>query len=217
MEVDSLNHTYQNLSARERVEKLFEDFDSDKILYTSSFGSTSVALLHLINSVRPEIKVHFLDTGYHFQETLDFKNDLIERLKLNVIDLRASTDQHQYTSDNKIWTYNQDLCCDINKVRPLDRIRKNFDVWITGLMRFQNHSRQSLDVFEDKKDILKFYPIIDWKPQDLGLYLNIYELPIHPLVNRGYDSIGCHHCTVKGNGRSGRWMNSNKIECGLHV
>ena len=216
-EIASLNLKFASLSAADRFKALFEEFDEKEVLVTSSFGSTSIMLLHILSKLKPGFPVHFVDTGYHFEETIAYKNQIQEQLNLQVLDVRAEERKHRFTKDNETWRYNQDLCCSINKVSPVDELKKNYKVWVSGLLRFQNANRQKMQVFEKKQDIIKFHPMLDMSQEEVALYMQIYDLPVHPLVPQGYDSIGCTHCTVKGTGRTGRWMNTSKMECGLHL
>lgn len=216
-EIDSLNERYDQLRPEDRLKELFNDFEEGKILFTSSFGSTAVILLHMLSRVKPGMPVHFLDTGYHFKETLAYKTQLKEILNLNIIDVQADKRKHSFTIENQTWRNNSDLCCYINKVRPVEELQQHYNVWVSGLLRFQNANRLNMKVWERKQDKLKFHPIIDMTPEEVMLYMQIWDLPMHPLVEEGYDSIGCHHCTAKGSGRAGRWMNSGKTECGLHI
>ncbi len=208
---------FDNLSPKERLEKLFESYDPNKILVTSSFGGTSFVLLHLISQIRPEHPVYFVNTSYLFEETIAYKNLLQEKLNLNIIETGAPDNRQNFTSQNKSWRYNQDLCCFINKVDPVNQLRPHHDIWISGLLRYQNANRQKLKIFDPKDDIVKFHPIIDMSREEVDLYKLIYELPSHPLIDKGFDSVGCTHCTQKGVGRTGRWANTSKTECGLHV
>ena len=216
MKVKELNKRYQALSFQERLERLFQDFPSEEILVTSSFGTTSMALLHLLSKVKPGHPVHFIDTSYHFQETLDYRDKLVAQLGLNVVEVKAETKKNRFTKENQTWRFNQDLCCFINKVEPLDKIKPNYSVWVSGLLGFQNIHRKNLEIFENKEAILKFHPLIDMTREDLNLYRQLFELPTHELLKHGYDSVGCTHCTKKGSGRQGRWIDVDKTECGLH-
>ncbi|MCG8318898.1 MAG: phosphoadenylyl-sulfate reductase [Cytophagales bacterium] len=211
------NNHYTSLTPRERLEKLFSEHDEAKILVTSSFGSTSVVLLHMLSQVKPGHPIHFVNTGFLFQETLDYKKQLIEKLGLKVINVKARENRHRFTRENQSWRFNHDLCCFINKVEPVNELRASYDVWISGLLAFQNANRSKTRIFEPKKDIVKFHPIIDMTAAEVSLYMTIYELPSHPLVAEGYESIGCTHCTRKGKGREGRWFDKTKTECGLHA
>jgi phosphoadenosine phosphosulfate reductase len=215
MDINELNKKYRPLPPEERVKALYTDFE--KVLFTSSFGTTAAFLLHLFNKVHPEQTIYFLDTTYHFNETYAYKKQLTDLLDLHVIDLKAEEWKNKFTVQDKTWNTDPDLCCSINKVEPLDKIKGEFQVWVSGLMSSQNQHRETLKIFEEKDGILKFYPIIDLKEQDAFEYIKKNKLPEHPLLKSGYNSVGCFHCTVAGKGRSGRWVNKSKTECGLHL
>jgi phosphoadenosine phosphosulfate reductase len=215
MQLEELNKRYSLLSPKERIIELYKDFD--RVLFTSSFGTTAAFLLHLFHSVKPEQQIYFLDTTYHFNETLDYKNKLTSLLNLNVIDIKPEEWKNKFTKEDKTWNSDPDLCCSINKVEPLDKIKPNFQVWVSGLMSSQNNYRGTLKVFEEKEGILKFYPLVDLKEEDAFDYIKNNILPEHPLLKAGFSSVGCFHCTVAGKGRSGRWVNKSKTECGLHL
>lgn len=217
LNIHSFAKDLQVLQPQERIEMLFHHFKEEEVFITSSFGATSIILLHLISKIKPGFPVHFIDTGYNFKETLEYKEYLTEKLKLNIIDVKAEAHKHNFTKENETWRYNTDLCCYINKVSPVDELKKNHKVWMAGLLNFQNRYRKDLPLFDEKEDILKFYPIIDMSEDEVGLYQRLYDLPLHPLLPQGYSSIGCTHCTMKGTGREGRWFNSSKTECGLHL
>lgn len=215
--LDILSARYTNLTYADRVKLLFDEFDPDKILVTTSFGSTSAVLLHMINKVKPNHPIYLINTGYLFEETLHYRDLLIRDYGLNVVDVHPAPKSHQFTSDLQVWKGNPDFCCFINKVEPMNQLKKGKDVWVSGLLRFQNANRAQKQLFEQSRDIVKFYPILDMTQEDLNLYRMIYELPTHPLLFQGYGSIGCTHCTEKGIGREGRWQGQQKTECGLHV
>jgi len=215
MFIEELNKKYTPLSPKERINELYKDFD--KVLFTSSFGTTSSFLLHLLHEIKSEQTIYFLDTTYHFNETLDYKKQLTDLLNLDVVDLKAEEWKNKFTTQDKTWNTDPDLCCSINKVEPLDKIKNNFQVWVSGLMSSQNKYRGTLKIFEKKDGILKFYPLVDLKEQDALDYIKKHQLPEHPLLKAGFSSVGCFHCTVAGKGRSGRWVNKSKTECGLHL
>lgn len=197
-----------------RVTQIFNTFD--KVMVTSSFGTTSAVLLHIISRVKPGCPIYFIDTGYHFEETLTYKRQLSIQLKLNLIELQPDPVSHEQTRKRKLWNDNPDRCCEINKLEPLEQIKSRYSVWMSGLIGFQSHSRSGLSILEDKSDMLKFYPLIDWNKHKVDGYLDMYGLPRHPLEKFGYTSIGCTHCTEPGFGREGRWTGTSKTECGLH-
>ena len=215
--IESLNQRYENLSVDERVKQLYEDFPAEKVMLTSSFAATSAFLLHIFSRLAPQQKVFFIDTGYHFPQTLDYKNKLTELYKLDVVDVKAEDWKHEFTRKDQTWKNDPDFCCSINKVEPLYEAKKGFDVWISGLMKWQTEHRSTLNVFEERNGILKFYPLIDVSQEERDQYIKDHELPFHPLVAQGYSSIGCAQCTQPGQDRSGRWNNSPKTECGLHL
>ena len=150
MKVAALNNDFQSLSFQDRLIKLFEEFPPEKILVTSSFGTTSMVLLHLLSKVKPGHPVHFIDTSYHFPETLSYRDQLVKQLGLNVVEVKAEKKKNRFTKENQTWRFNQDLCCFINKVEPLDKIKGDYQVWVSGLLGFQNVHRKNLDVFEVK-------------------------------------------------------------------
>jgi phosphoadenosine phosphosulfate reductase len=215
--IDELNHQYQSLSFETRLNRLYQDFKPEKIMVTSSFAATSAYFLHIISRIRPEQIIFFIDTGFHFPETLLYRDYLIGLYHLKVEDVKADAYQHQYSEKEKLYETDPDFCCSINKINPLEEIKSNFDIWVSSLMSWQTDHRAGLDVFEERRGIIKFNPMIDVSREERDAYILEHKLPFHPLVNEGYSSIGCTHCTVKGDGRSGRWLGKPKTECGLHL
>ena len=216
--ITDLNHKYSKLSLSERISEVYKDFYDDEILLTSSFAANSSFLLHLYSQNAPvKPRVYFIDTFYHFEETLEYKRELSKKYNLEVYNIIPDYEEHLHTLDNKLWNKNPDLCCHINKVRPIEKIKKHFNVWASGLMRSQNSNRKNLNVFENKGDILRFYPIIDVDVDERNEYIKKHKLDTNPLVYKGYNSIGCSHCTKKGAEREGRWVGLAKTECGLHI
>lgn len=214
---EALNKRYANLTPIERLQLLFESFPSDEILLTSSFGSSSSVVLHMMSKVQPDHPIYFVNTGYHFSETLVYKDQVAKAFGLNVLDISPKQNQFNFTKTNQTYLQNQDLCCFVNKVQPVNALKENHRIWISGLLKFQNANRESLNVFEKKTDIIKFHPIFDMTKEEVELYMYLHDLPKHPLIERGYSSIGCTHCTKAGTNRDGRWTGTQKIECGLHI
>jgi phosphoadenosine phosphosulfate reductase len=215
--VAELNRRYAPLNFEQRIRQLYLDFPPEKVLVTSSFAATSAYFLHIISRIRPGQVIHFIDTGFHFPETLEYRKYLIELLNLKVEDVRAEDWKHQFTVDDKTYQRDPDFCCAVNKVEPLDAVKTGFKVWVSSLMAWQSDHRAGLPIFEERRGILKFNPMIDVTRQERDAYIREHELPLHPLVARGYASIGCTHCTVAGEGRAGRWVGKPKTECGLHL
>ncbi|MDG2343507.1 MAG: phosphoadenylyl-sulfate reductase [Flavobacteriales bacterium] len=216
-QLERLNEQYNKLSIHKRVEKLYHDFELEDVMLTSSFAATSAMLLKVFSDVNKNQKIYFIDTGYHFKETIIYKDYLTKLYDLNVVDVTADEWKHEFTTDDRTWTKDPDLCCSINKVEPLDKIKQKYKVWISGLMRWQSDHRDTLDYFEERKGMVKFYPLLDVTSDEREAFIKDHHLPFHPLVSKGYFSIGCEHCTVPGKGREGRWNNSPKTECGLHL
>lgn len=215
--ISELNDRYRPLNFEERLRNLYLDFHPEKVMVTSSFAATSAYFLHIISRIRPEQVIFFVDTGFHFPETLLYRDYLIGLYHLKVKDLKADEYQHWYTEKEKLYVVDPDFCCTINKIGPLDEIKPNFDVWVSSLMKWQTDHRASLSIFEERRGIIKFNPMIDVTREERDAYILEHKLPFHPLVAEGYSSIGCTHCTVKGNGRCGRWAGKPKTECGLHL
>jgi len=186
-------------------------------MLTSSFAATSAYLLHLFSVYKPEQEVLFINTGYHFEETLVYKEYLTKVYNLQVREVKAEDWKHEFTTTDQTWTKDPDYCCTINKVEPLEKLKEKHKVWVSGLMNWQSDHRSTLDIFEERGGILKFYPLLDVSREQREAYIKDHLLPFHPLQSKGYFSIGCSHCTKPGKGRKGRWNNSPKTECGLHL
>ncbi len=216
-EVKALNQKYRKLSVRERVQELYNDFDLNEIMLTSSFATSSAYLLHEFSQVNKDQVIYFIDTHYHFEETLKYKEELTKLYGLKVESVSSLKEDYEFTLRNETWKEAPEFCCEINKVRPLQAIKERFNVWVSGLMEWQSDHRKSLDIFEIRNGILKFYPLLDVTEEYRELYISKNMLPFHPLVAKGYQSVGCKHCTVPGAGRTGRWNNHPKTECGLHL
>lgn len=216
-EILALNKKYHKLSIRERITELYNDFAVDEIMLTSSFATSSAFLLREFSKINKEQKIYFINTNYHFDETMEYKKQLTELYDLKVECIGANKEDNDFTTRNETWKESPEFCCDINKVRPLQLIKERFTVWVSGLMEWQSDHRASLDIFEQRNGILKFYPLLDVTKEEREKYISENKLPFHPLIAKGYSSVGCTHCTVPGNGREGRWNNSPKTECGLHL
>jgi phosphoadenosine phosphosulfate reductase len=216
-EIAALNARYQPLHFEERIRLLYEDYRPEEVLVTSSFAATSAYFLHIISRIQPRQKIAFIDTGYHFPETLEYKKYLEQKLGLTTFDVRAEDWKHQFTVNEKTYLSDPDFCCSINKVEPLDAVKPDYRIWASSLMGWQTDHRAGLGIFEERRGIIKFNPMIDVTREARDAYIREHDLPFHPLVAQGYSSIGCTHCTVKGEGRSGRWLGKPKTECGLHL
>jgi phosphoadenosine phosphosulfate reductase len=193
---------------------------------TSSFQTDCVALVHLITLQQPDIPVLFLDTGYHFAETYAYRDQITERLHLNLINLAAR--QSVAEQESQFGILNQtapDRCCHLRKVEPLFAGLSDYDVWFTALRRDQSPTRANLKVKDDfplpgGKRLLKVSPLAAWTAKDVWQYLKEQGIPPLSLYDRGYSSIGCEPCTSlpvdPNQPRSGRWA-GQKLECGIHI
>ena len=133
-EIKALNEKYRDLSVEERVKQLYVDFDASDVMLTSSFAATSALLLSVFSKSNSKQKIYFIDTGYHFPETLEYREKLTELYGLSVESVSAGKEDHAFTSKNKTWETDPELCCSINKVKPLELIKSRFSVWVSGLM-----------------------------------------------------------------------------------
>ncbi len=141
---------FEIYTIEERVRWIFDHYAEEDILITSSFGSSSALLLHLIHKVSPNHPIYFLETGYHFEETIAYKDKLQQQLNLNIKSIGAPENKHRFTEDNYTYQHNQDLCCFINKVEPLSALREKHKIWLSGLFKYQNENREQLDFFDRK-------------------------------------------------------------------
>ncbi|MCW5714740.1 MAG: phosphoadenylyl-sulfate reductase [Bauldia sp.] len=218
-----LNARYARLSAEDVIALSVEQLFRGKVASVSSFGSESAVLLHILSRVDPTVPVLFLDTGRLFAETLAYRTELVARLGLR--DVRTITPDPERLAAldpvKALWMTNPDLCCRIRKTEPLARAVKGFDAWFTGRKRFQSSTRAGLSTFEAEGGQVKINPLADWTAADLITYAEEHDLPPHPLVARGYPSIGCVPCTDRvlpgEDPRAGRWRGTGKIECGIHL
>lgn len=195
-----------------------------KLFLTSSFQSQSVPLLHIISRIDHTIPIYFLNTGFLFPQTLQFKNQLVHDFNLNVIGLESVISKvHQMDEDHHFYySSDPDYCCHINKIMPLEPILMQHDVWINGIRADQNANRAGMTTEQrGKHNVLRFHPMLDWTKQEVEHYRAKHLLPAHPLEIAGYDSIGCEPCTSKKvnstDERIARWAGMKKTECGLHT
>lgn len=222
--VADLNDRYHHHSATAVLERALHDPDVGQLALVSSFGAESVVLLHLVSVIAPGTPVLFIDTQMLFPETLEYQRELAD--KLNLTDIRLIRADRRDTNledpDGTLHQFNSDACCNLRKTVPLERALKGFDGWITGRKRFQATTRAALEFFENEDDKrLKVNPLAHWGREDLEDYIVNNRLPRHPLVAKGYPSIGCAPCTSPvadgEDPRSGRWRGQAKVECGIHI
>lgn len=192
---------------------------SRKPCLTCSFQAEDVVVAHMLCSVHPAIPVLFLDTVHHFADTYAYRDELARAWGLNLVDLRAAD------PSPGLWRTSTEACCARHKVEPLFAALEGFDAWFTGLRREQSPSRAGLQEIEDFRlpsgaAMQKVSPLAGWTARDVWGYAKAHGIPLLPLYDRGYTSIGCEPCTSlpldPSNPRSGRWQ-GQKLECGIHV
>lgn len=189
----------------------------------SSFGAEAAVLLSLVARIDPSTPVVFLETGMHFLQTLAYRKALSERLGLT--DVRLVTPDAKEHGDldprDDLWRADPDACCDLRKVRPLERALVGMDALVTGRKRHQTAERASLQPFELFEGRIRINPLHDWSEERLQAWFDAEDLPRHPLTEQGYRSIGCWPCTqvveADEDARLGRWSGAAKTECGIHL
>jgi phosphoadenosine phosphosulfate reductase len=194
---------------------------------TSSFQAECVVLVHMLKQQRPDIPVLFLETGYHFPETLAYRDRMTKDWKLNLINLAARQSvADQEAAFGILYQTEPGKCCGLRKVEPLFGGLANYDIWFTALRRDQSPTRANLQTVEPfklpaGKTIEKVSPLAAWTNKDVWQYLSRHEIPALSLYDQGYTSIGCQPCTAlpfdPDNPRSGRWQGKQKLECGIHI
>jgi len=194
---------------------------------TSSFQTECVVLVHLLREQRPDIPVLFLETGYHFPETLAYRDQIARDWNLNLVNLEAKQSVKEQESLFGILNQTEpSKCCGLRKVEPLFAGLANYDMWFTALRREQSPTRAHLQPVEPfklpaGKILEKVSPLAMWTNKDVWQYLSRYDIPALSLYDQGYTSIGCQPCTAlpfdPDNLRSGRWQGKEKLECGIHI
>ncbi|QFS82218.1 Phosphoadenosine phosphosulfate reductase [Roseivivax sp. THAF40] len=222
--VAALNARYRHHGATAVLRGALNDPEAGRIAMVSSFGAESVALLHLVAMVDRSTPVLFIDTRLLFAETLVYQQEVAERLGLrDVRILKTDADALQARDPYGALKHSDpDACCALRKTLPLEAALDGFDGWITGRKRYQTSDRAQMDFFEleEATGRIKVNPLAHWAPGDVASYMDENRLPRHPLVAKGYPSIGCAPCTsrvAKGEDpRAGRWRGQSKDECGIH-
>jgi len=222
-EINALADGFESSSPSEILAWAVTEFTPD-IALSSSFQTQSLPLLHMALQVMPDIRVFFLNTGYHFWDTLIFREQLARELDMNVIDLYRDTrwDFFRRRFGRELPAVDPNLCCYIHKVQPMQKALSGLKAWITGIRRDQTKVRAQARILELQDDgLLKVNPLLNWKRADVEAYRAANNLPEHPLLTKGYRSIGCAPCTrpvqAGEDERAGRWAGSGKTECGLHT
>lgn len=217
--VKTLRDAYGHLGGAELISAMAAEYPG-RLGIISSFGAEAAVLLDLVAQVDPGLPVMFIDTGELFDETHEYRETLVDLLGLtNVRIIRPDPEDLKRAED--LWRTDPDLCCNLRKVRPFDRVRTGFEVLVDGRKRFHGETRGRLQPVEAGEDgVIKVSPLAEWTPEDIEAAFEQRHLPRHPLVAQGYRSIGCWPCTraiAPGEPvRAGRWAGSAKTECGIH-
>jgi len=193
-----------------------------RIFVSSSFQTHSIPLLHILSKIDQSVPVFFLNTGFHFSETLTFRDMIAKLLNLNLHSIESSVPKSlQKNGMGKfLFCSNPDYCCHLNKIAPLEPILMSNDIWISGVRRDQNQNRKQMSMeAKGPYNTTRFHPMLEWNSKMIYEYRKFYSLPEHPLEKEGYLSVGCKPCTHKytEGQRDGRWAGLNKNECGLHT
>jgi phosphoadenosine phosphosulfate reductase len=200
-----------------------------RLCVATSFQSSGLVILHLLREMEVECPVLFLDTGFHFSETLDFRDLVADLWGLEVVSLKGdhgSPEAQEEVHGPSLYRRDPDTCCRINKVEPLQRALEGYDGWISGIRRDQSPLRAGTPIVEAQllpsgREVLKIHPLAHWSKADVDAYVSAHGIPTHPLLERGFESIGCRPCTRPvGPGeheREGRWDGFAKSECGIHA
>ncbi len=195
-----------------------------KLFSTSSFQTHSVVLLHILSQTDRSIPVYFINTGYHFPETVAYRDKIVDLLGLNLKDIYSDVPRNMQkdAAGRLFFASDPDFCCHLNKVQPLDTLLPKYDVWINGVRADQSAVRKAMKVEQPAKyGVIRFHPMLDWSSRTIETYLKEHKLPRHPLESQGYLSIGCEPCTRKFDPnmseREARWFGLNKTECGINT
>jgi phosphoadenosine phosphosulfate reductase len=227
-QVRQLNVGFERADPLEIVRWALCDSRLERLAIASAFQAEGTAIIHMAVGIRPDVPVLFLETGFHFAETLAFKERLTDLLSLNVIDLTGdhTVESQTATFGPRLYERDPTLCCELNKVRPFDSALEGLDGWITGMRRDSAWTRASTPILswtelDSGHRLLKVNPIANWSRRDAWAYLEANDLPHNPLYDLGYSSIGCAPCTRMvfpgEDERAGRWSGLLKTECGIHV
>jgi phosphoadenosine phosphosulfate reductase len=195
----------------------------DRLCITSSM--TDAVIIDITSRYAPGIDVLFLDTGYHFAETIGTRDAVSVVYPVNVINVTPPTtvDEQDAELGPKLYARNPDLCCYLRKVVPLEQSLEPYDAWITGVRREETDARTDTKVvqWDARRQMVKVNPIVEWTQQDVDDYIGEHGVLVNPLVYDGYPSIGCQTCTARveagADPRSGRWAGTSKTECGIHT
>jgi phosphoadenosine phosphosulfate reductase len=219
-------NTLETHPAEEVIDLILREQSESAVCFTCSFQAEDVAVLHLLRKRLPDIPVLFLETGYHFAQTYEFRDQLTKDWDLNLVNVVPKhSAQEQESALGILYRDDPTKCCQLRKVEPLVRAVEPFETWFTGLRREQSVTRRNLKKAEihrlpTGKALIKVSPLADWSWGEVWQYTSKHKLKYLPQYDQGYLSIGCEPCTTlpedPNNPRSGRW-GGKKLECGIHT
>lgn len=226
MEAHSIAEIVEKLSPEETLETVLGANPNARACVTSSFQAEDMAVLHFLQEHIPDVTVLFLETGYHFKNTCEYRDRMAEKWSLNLVNVMPSqTVPEQESASGILYRSDPTRCCQLRKVEPLMRSLEPFDLWFTGLRREQSPTRRDLKKVElhtlpTGKTLWKISLLADWTWDQVWDYGITNGIPQLPQYDEGYLSIGCEPCTAlpadRNNPRSGRW-GGTKLECGIHT
>jgi phosphoadenosine phosphosulfate reductase len=220
-ELLELNERFESATPEEILGWATTRFSGGTVL-TCSFQHEGVAIAHMLRSIAAEVPVVFINTQFHFKETLEYRDTIVKLLGLNLREVGSKIDFEEFKRrhTDELYKTDPDLCCKINKVEPLLSALKGVKCWLNGRRRDQTAERSNINFVDLNGPIVKVNPLARWTSKDTFRYLHEHDIPLHPLFEKGYTSIGCEPCTALPLGddeRSGRWSGSAKRECGIHT
>jgi phosphoadenosine phosphosulfate reductase len=177
-------------------------------------------LVDMVSRMRSDIPVVFIDTGYHFAETLGTRDavDQVYKLPLISVTPQLTVAGQDAVYGERLYESDPNACCRMRKIRPLDRALTPYRAWAAGSRRSETDSRRELPVvgWDERRGKVKIHPLAAWTDEDVNAYVKEHDVLVNPLLSDGYDSVGCWPCTQRGSGREGRWAGLSKTECGIH-
>jgi len=224
--IEGIAEELERLAPEEALESVLAANRSARVCLTSSFQAEDMVVAHLLTKRLPNLPVLFLDTGYHFPQTYEYRDRMTKEWSLNLVNVLPTQTVAEQESEFGILYHSEPTrCCQLRKVEPLMRALEPFDIWFTGLRREQSPTRKNLKKVElhrlpTGKTLWKVSLLADWKWEQVRHYVDAHGIPDLPQYDEGYLSIGCQPCTALPadpyNPRSGRW-GGTKLECGIHT
>jgi phosphoadenosine phosphosulfate reductase len=212
----------ENASTEDIIRFAVETFPN--ITFACSFGAEDVVLVDMLQKISPSTDIFYLDTDFHFKETYETRDRLMERYGMTFVEVKPKLTPEEQAAEHgdALWSRDPNACCNIRKVEPLTRILGQYEAWITGIRRDQAPTRANAKKIEydTKFGLVKFNPLASWTSEDVWNYIRENNVIYNPLHDQNYPSIGCEYCTRQvmpgEDPRAGRWSGSDKTECGLH-